>query len=299
MRWSNLPSLNSLRAFAAVAETGSFSRAGATLNVSHAAVSQQVKSLEARLSVTLLVREGRRIFLTEEGEKLARDLATGFAAIQRGVEELTGVDALRPVQISTSPAFAVRWLMPRIMEFQTKHPGITLMINPTAELVELRPGGIDMAIRYGESHRLDAAVTPILVSDMIVVAAPSLLGRRKITDPSRLVDLPWLQELGTNEVADWLSRHGVKLNRPLMINHMPGNLIMEGVLRGDGVTYTARAFFQEEIRTGRIVPLFSDRACGIYYIVTRPGVLRLPLRTFVQWLKNQAETVTEPSATGP
>lgn len=292
MQWSNLPSLNALRAFAAVAETGSFSRAGNALNVSHAAVSQQVRALEARLGATLLVRQGRELVLTEDGARLARDLAAGFATIQRGVETLTGVDASRPVQITTSPAFAVRWLMPRIMAFQAEHPEITLLINPTAELMELKPGGIDMAIRYGESRSVDTAVTPVLVSDMIVAAAPGLLGRRRMTDPSMLVDLPWLQELGTNEVAEWLSRHGVTLDRPPMINHMPGNLIMEGVLRGDGVTYTARAFFREEIRTGRVVPLFSDRLWGTYYILTQSGVLRPPLRTFVQWLKNQAETVT-------
>lgn len=293
MRWSDLPSLSSLRAFAAVAESASLSRAAAALNVSHAAISQQVKALEAWLGATLLIREGRGIVLTEEGRKLAHDLASGFAAIQRGVETLTGEDASRPVQLSTSPAFAVRWLMPRIMEFQAKHPEITMMINPTAEVVELKPGGIDMAIRYCDSFRLDEEVTPVLISDMIVAGARSLIGKRKITDPSMLVHMPWLQELGTNEVANWLSRHGVKLDRPLMINHMPGNLIIDGLRRGDGITYTARAFFQEEIRSGQIVPLFSERAIGIYYIKVRPGVLRPPLRTFVQWLKTQAETITE------
>src|SRR5262249_32697635 len=241
----------------------------------------------------LFIREGRGIVLTEEGRKLARDLATGFAAIQRGVETLTGEDASRPVQLSTSPAFAVRWLMPRIMEFQAKHPEITMMINPTAEVVELKPGGIDMAIRYCDSFRLDEEVTPVLVSDMIVAGARSLIGKRKITNPSMLVHMPWLQELGTNEVADWLSRHGVTLDRPLLINHTPCNLIIEGLRRGDGITYTARAFCQEEIQPGQIVPLFSDKAIGIYSLKARPGVLRPPLRTFVQWLKTQAETVTE------
>jgi LysR family glycine cleavage system transcriptional activator len=293
MKWSELPPLNSLRAFAVVAETASFSRAGAALNVSHAAVSQQVKALETRLGVSLFVRERRGIVLTEEGRKLAHDLATGFATIQRGVETLTGENVSRPVQLSTSPAFAVRWLMPRIMEFQARHPDITMMINPTAEVVELKPGGIDMAIRYCDAFRLDEEVTPILVSDMIVAGARSLIGKRKITNPSMLVHMPWLQELGTNEVADWLSRHGVKLDRPLMINHMPGNLIVDGLRRGDGITYTARAFFREEIRSGEIVPLFSEKAVGIYYLKTRPGALRPPLRTFVQWLKKQAETVTE------
>ena len=125
MIWSGLPSLSSLRAFAAVAETGSYSKAGAQLNVTHAAVSQQVKSLETRLGVGLVVRAGRGITLTAEGANLARDLDTGFAAIRRGIETLTGADAARPVQITMSPAFAVEWLMPRIPEFQRLHPEIT------------------------------------------------------------------------------------------------------------------------------------------------------------------------------
>ncbi len=70
MNWSGLPSLSSLRAFAAVADTGSYTQAATALNVSHAAVSQQVKALEERLGVPLVARDGRGITLTEEGEDL-------------------------------------------------------------------------------------------------------------------------------------------------------------------------------------------------------------------------------------
>ena len=292
MNWSDLPTLSSLRAFAAVADTGGYSKAGTALNVSHAAVSQQVKALEARLGVTLVTREGRGMALTEEGAALARDLLAGFATVRRGVEALTRVDSTRPVQVTTSPAFAVEWLLPRIMEFQQKHPEITLMLNPTAEVMELKPGGIDMAIRYTDRCRLEKEVTPVLISDMIIIGAPALIGDRQITDPAMLMDMPWLQELGTNEVADWMARQGVTLERPLMITHMPGNLIMEAVRRGDGVTYTARAFFKEEIQSGRIMVLFSESANGTYYIETCPGVLRSAVKTFVNWLKDEAETVT-------
>ncbi len=288
MDWSALPSLNSLRAFAAVAETGSYSRAGPVLNVSHAAVNQQVKALEARLGVTLDVRNGRGITLTTEGTALARDLAAGFATIQRGVEALTGADATRPVQVTMSPAFAVSWLMPRIMDFQQKHPEVTLMLNPTGEVMELKPGGIDMAIRYRDSRGSDTEVSPVLIADMVVVATPSLIGAQAITEPEMLLDMPWLQELGTNEVADWFVRHGVMPEGPLKITHMPGNLIMEAVRRGDGITFTARPFVEEEIRSGQLIELFSETAFGTYYIVTRPGVLRPPVRAFVKWLKRQA-----------
>jgi DNA-binding transcriptional LysR family regulator len=191
-----------------------------------------------------------------------------------------------------SPAFATEWLMPRIAEFQVQHPEITLMLNPTGELVELKPGGVDMAIRYRSSDRLEKDVTSVLISDTVVIGTPSLIGTRALRDPAMLMDMPWLQELGTNEVAEWMARRGVKLDRPLIINHMPGNLIMEAVRRGDGITYTARAFFQDEIRSGQVVVLHSESAFGHYYIETCPGVMRPPVKTFVNWLKTKTETVT-------
>ncbi len=288
MNWSGLPSLGSLRAFAAVADAGSYTQAAAALSVSHAAVSQQVKVLEERLGVPLVVRDGRGIALTEEGAVLARDLATGFATIHRGVEALTGADSTRPVQVTMSPAFAVRWFMPRITDFQKQHPEITLMLNPTGEVMLLKPGGIDLAIRYRDSHKLEEKVESVLIADMVVVGTPALIGERKISDPAMLVDMPWLQELGTNEVADWMARQGVTLDRPLLITHMPGNLIMEAVRRGDGITYTARPWVDEELRSGQLIELFSEEAFGTYYIETRPGVPRPPVKTFMKWLKRQA-----------
>ena len=290
MAWSDLPSLNSLRAFATVAETGSYSRAGSVLNVSHAAVSQQVKALQARLGVTLVIREGRGIALTAEGEALARDLAAGFAAIRRGVEALTGADTKRPVQVTMSPAFAVSWLMPRIMEFQHRYPDIELMLYPTASVVEPTPGGIDVAIRFCDGTWPGMEVTPFLQLDLVVVAAPSLIGAREITDPAVLTDIPWLQELGTNEVSQWMERQGITPKEQMKIIHMPGNMIMQAVRRGDGLTYTPRLFVDEEIRSGQLLELSSENDAGGFYIVTRPDILRSPVRAFVKWLKRQATT---------
>ena len=288
MDWSGIPSLNSLRAFVAVAETGSYIKAGAMLNVTHAAVSQQVRILEDLLSISLVVREGRGIRLTQEGLVLARDLDLGFSTIRRGIEKLRKSGVSHPVQLSTSPAFATEWLMPRIQDFQSRHPDIPLMLNPTSKVVELKPGGIELAIRYKDKHKPSSPVTPVLISDMVVIAAPSLIRGQEINHPEMLTELPWLQELGTNEVADWFAHRGVKLDRPLMITQMPGNLIMQAVRRGDGVTYTARAFFEAEIEAGQIKVLFSEPAFGIYYIATIPGPLRPSVRIFVNWLKEQA-----------
>lgn len=283
-----MPPLNSLRAFAALAETGSYKQAGFLLHVSHAAVGQQVRLLEERMRVSLVVRDGRGVRLTKEGIGLARDLESGFTAIRRGIDRLQESSATEPVQLSTSPAFSMEWLMPRIQDFQSRYPDIPLLLNPTSKVMELKPGGIDLAIRYTDARKLDVPVTPVLISDMVVVAASSLLDGREINDPEVLLEMPWLQELGTNEVADWFAVRDIKLKRPLMITQMPGNLIMQAVRRGVGITYTARAFFESEIESGEIKVLFSDRAVGTYHIVKGPGPVRPPVALFVEWLKEQA-----------
>lgn len=290
MHWSELPTLNSLRAFAAVAETGSYARAGSLLHVTHAAVGQQVRGLEERLGVRLVVREGRGIRLMADGLALARELDAGFATIRRGVETLKNASTTRPVQLSTTPAFAMEWLMPRLQDFQDRHPDVPLMLNPTSKVVELKPEGVDLAIRYTDKRKARAPGTPVLVSDMVVIGAQSLLRGREFSEPMSLVDMPWLQELGTDEVADWFEHRGVRPDRPLMLNQMPGNLIMQAVRRGDGLTYTARSFFEAEIRSGHMNVLFSEPAFGIYYIVTSPGPMRTPVRTVVDWLILQSAT---------
>ncbi|MGB5706611.1 MAG: LysR family transcriptional regulator [Arenicellales bacterium] len=290
MNWSDLPPLNSLRAFAVLAEAGSYKKAAIILSVTHAAVSQQVRMLEDRLSTSLVVPDGRGIRLTKDGLALAHELNAGFSMIRAGVENITLSGATHPVQLSTSPAFAMEWLMPRIQDFQSTHSEIPLLLNPTAKLVDLRSDGAEVAIRYRDKRRIEKPVKPVLVSDMVVIATPALIQDRTIGNPEELIDLPWLQELDTNEVADWFAYRGISITKPLMITQMPGNLIMQAVRRGDGISYTARAFFEEDIRAGSMKVLFSDSAVGIYCIETCKGPLRQSAQILVDWLHSQSQT---------
>jgi LysR family glycine cleavage system transcriptional activator len=287
--WQNMPPLSALRAFAALAQAGSFSRAGAMLNVSHAAVSQQVRGLEERLGATLARREGRGIALTPQGEQLAATLTPAFGSISRAVDELSGADATRPLQVSMTPSFAVGWLMPRISEFSHQHSEIELMLNPTAELVDLAPGGVDLAIRYGGGVWCGLRSELLLPSDLVFVAARSLIGERKVTNPADILDYPWLQELGTNEMSLWLRERGVLAPNRSNVTHLPGHLVLEGLRQGQGVTATSRIFVEHDVDEGRLVILFEDdRPDTGYYLATRPGVMRPPLKAFVNWLRRHA-----------
>ncbi|MEM0944316.1 MAG: LysR family transcriptional regulator, partial [Pseudomonadota bacterium] len=144
-----LPSLASLRAFEAAARHLGFSAAGRELNVSHAAVAQQVRGLEAFLGLKLVARAGRGLELTPEGVLLADHLAEGFGKISSGIQQLTEAESARPLHITMTPSFAIGWLMPRLPLFREAHPEVELMVNPTVNVVSLADAGYDLAIRFG------------------------------------------------------------------------------------------------------------------------------------------------------
>ncbi|GGB41842.1 LysR family transcriptional regulator [Roseibium aquae] len=287
MDWLFLPPLSSLRAFAAVSEAKSYSAAGRALNVTHAAVSQQTRSLEDVLGVRLVVRAGRGVALTAEGEMLAAGLKDGFSTISEAVDRLTRSGRTRPLHVTMTPSFAVSWLMPRISDFRLAHPDIELMLNPTGDIVDLEPGGVDLAIRFGNGRWEGLESELLLPTNYVVVGATCLIGDKQVSEPEHLLQFPWLQELGTNELALWLERQGVIPKAKLNITHLPGYMVLEGLRRGDGITASAKAFVEADVAAGTLQILFEDLRGGGsgYYLVTRPGVMRPPLKAFVSWIR--------------
>lgn len=285
--WRRLPPLSALRAFSAYAETGSVTRAGALLNVSHAAISQQMRNLETHLGLGLLDRSGRALALTPEGQQLADALAEGFGRIAQVLDALTGADADRPLHVATTPSFASNWLMPRLASFSAAHPDIDIMINPSPQITDPSPGGIDVALRYGNGSWPGLDSEMLIVAPIVVVAAPSLIGDLQPTDPEELLKYPWIQELGTSESSLWFAGKGITGLRQLGVIHVPGNLMLDGARSGQGIAISTRVSVEEDLRSGRLRLLFEERETDGYHIVTAPGVMRPPLRDFVTWLRRE------------
>lgn len=288
MDWRDLPPLTALRSFAAFAETGSVVKAGDALGVSHAAISQQLRSLETHLDLALLNREGRAMTLTVQGEQLANALDTSFSGMIDAIRQITGARDDRPLHISTTPTFAASWLMPRLPKFREMHPQADLMLDPTPEVVKLAPDGIDVALRYGSGDWPGLDAEMLVRSPLVVVAAPSLIGKDALPRVEDLANLPWLEEFCTSEATKWLARQGVnrKFGRGLM--QVPGNLLLDGARDGQGVAVTVRAFVERDIAAGRLrVIEVEDKPDMGYHIVTRPGVMRPLLKDFLRWLKRE------------
>lgn len=288
MDWRTLPPLTALRAFAAFAQTGSVVQAGAALNVTHAAISQQIRALEEGLGLALVDRAERRLRLTEDGARLARALNDGFGTIADCLADLTGAAQTRPLHVASTPSFAASWLMPRLGRFRAAHPDLDLLINPSPALTDPRPGGVDVALRYGLGTWPGLECAPLVVAPLVVVAAPSLVAERRIETPQDLLDLPWLQEPGHDETQFWLQRQGVTAPRRASLTQLPGHLLLDGLRAGQGVAVTSLAFVADDLEHGRLLRLFQDDAPRGYHICTLPGPMRPALRAFVRWLKQEA-----------
>ena len=286
MDWRTLPSLTSLRAYEAAARLCSFSLAGRELNVTHAAVAQQVRGLEAELGVELIFRQGRGLAVTPEGAKLAQALGEAFRGIAQALAEVSGAAPGAPVRVTLTPAFAAQWLMPRLGAFWKAHPDIEVSLNPDKRLVDLRREGIDIALRFGNGKWPGLEAEFLTAADYVIVAAPDLLGGRHDLTPAELSAMPWVIEQDWPEALTWLKSFGLKPDA-MNISYMPTEeLALSAARQGYGLHVEAAALVEADVEIGalEIVGRVRDDSLA-YYMVTKPGPKRAELKVFMTWLK--------------
>ncbi len=290
-----LPPLTAIRAFEAAARHGSLSAAATELNVTHAAIAQQVKKLETWFGIPLMNREGRGVTTTERGGQLAVGLSDGLTTIKATVDALSEHDAKRPLKITLTPTFATNWLMPRMGSFRAEHPEIEIMLNPTAQPIDLIAEGYDIGFRFGAGQWPGLETEKVLDGGHAVFAAKALLEGRKVETPADVAALPWVQELGMDERGVWLKAHGVEEEGPRNVLHMPGNLVVDAIRRGEGVGNVGRTWLEHDVAEGRVVTLFDDETTSDlgYWMATRPGPHRKPLKAFLSWVRAEVKKEEE------
>lgn len=283
--WRSYPSLTSLRAFEAVAQTKGFSQAARMLNVTHAAVAQQVRALEAELGQALVNREGRGLVLTRAGEALARSLADGFGTIAQGVEAVRDDGRERSVHVSLTSGFAAHWLMPRLRHFWLAHPDIALTLHPEARVVDLRRDGMDVAIRYGMGNWPDVEAGFLTSARMVIAAAPSMLEGLDSVAKSEWAKLPWVMSKEWPEGLNWLRSRNVDPTIADIAEFPTDELAIAAAREGLGLISESHALLEEDLRSGRLILLEEEsERLPAYFVVTQPGQNRRTVRVFLKWL---------------
>ena len=194
--YERLP-LGALRVFEAVATRLSFSAAADALNVTPAAVSQQIKMLEDYLQLALFRRNGRRVEVTGEGLQLLPGVRSGLEDLQLALQQVKQNRRGGPLQISLLASFLQIWLLPRIRAFRRQHPDVLLRFHTSRELVDFSRAAIHVAIRFGRGDYPNLHVEKLLDDWLVPVAHPALIKQFGMLD--READLDGLPLLDSDE----------------------------------------------------------------------------------------------------
>lgn len=291
-----LPNLNQLRAFEAAARHGSFKNAARELNVTHAAVSHQIKALEADLGFALFHRLPRKVTLTARGRLLFPGLSRAFDGISEAVA-LTDRGATEgEITVSVPPFFWDRILMPRLAGFHASHPRITVTAIPEAQHVDLRKAGYDAAIRYGDGDWPGLDAMRLHRTRLVPVAAATLIaGHTPPLTAAQIATLP-LGALDGQEADwhDWLRQEGFDGPLPDLKTYAPGTRVVDFAFSGHCVALISTLIASEDVRLGRLVCLnpASLESARAMHLVVPSGSGRDPrVESFGRWLADELAAI--------
>jgi LysR family glycine cleavage system transcriptional activator len=291
MKRGRLP-LTALRSFEAAGRLESVTLAAEELFVSQAAVSRQIRELEALLGHQLFERQHRKIRLTVEGAELIGVLTSAFDAIGDGLDTLSSRPPGGEFTVSVEPSFATGWLVDNLAGFRIQHPGIDVVVDSTPRLTEFRSDEAELAIRFSLIQKSWPRTEARWLYDveMIPVASPNLFsGSGLPSNPNELSRVSLLHE-DTRAVWDqWFSDAG---SAPGLSRRGPvyadGGLVRQAALGGQGVGLIDSRMVANDIRDGRLIQPF-DRPIrfGAYFLVARDfSKLSQPAQVFADWIKD-------------
>lgn len=274
-RAMGLPSLTALVAFEAAARHESFKRAATDLNVTPAAISQQVKALEQELGFALFLRNARGVVLTESGAQLFRAIRKGFDGIAQTIDFLRQTAETGDVAIEVTTAVSTFWLTPHLTRFWREHPEITVAQTVTDSR---QPGrGCDLKIFYGGPEDEPGEVRLLFHDTISVLASPDFLRRHGPVSLEGLHRLPvihmsaedrrWLDWQQWAELAQYHGGFGPGLR---VNNYAIATQVAED---GLGLMLGWERLLRRPLEAGRLVPVLPQRiaAPDAFYIAARPG----------------------------
>jgi LysR family glycine cleavage system transcriptional activator len=296
-----LPPLASVRAFEAAARAENFTAAAAELGMTQAAVSYQVKSLEERMGAPLFVREKGRVRLTPLGARLLPALSSAFDSIEAAFASHREEDDSL-LTITTTHTFANTWLAWRLGAFQIAHPELALRMTTSNELIDLRSGEADVAIRAGrgdweglEHYELfKSSFTPMASPECIAEIEgelgrklePSDLPAQHLINPSDDWWMQWFADNGVPAEDGVFRRPGVRLDSQADEGH--------AAMAGQGFALLTPLLWKGDVAAGRLCVPFPERIStrGWAYWLVYPTERRMvpKVKRFREWLVDEMQS---------
>lgn len=296
-----LPPLTELRAFEAAARQLSFKRAAAELGVTPTAVSHQIKLLERYCGRKLFRRRPRPLTLTQAGQQLFPLVRDGFEVFAEALAKVRGEATSGRLRITTTNAFAARWLVPRLPDWRTHHPRLKLDIVGTDAVLDLESGEADIAIRYARVPPAGVPCVELVRDSFGVVASPKLVGKlAKQLEPAELAAFPLIEiewPATDGEAPSW--QHWQKVvsrgRKPVPdLSALPAfsfreeSHAIEAAIAGQGLAICSDVLVAPELASGALIPVCRARLLGYgFYIVHRAGHPKFgAIKAFIEWARS-------------
>ncbi|WP_282609811.1 transcriptional regulator GcvA [Pelagibius sp. Alg239-R121] len=302
----HLPPLNSLRAFEAAARHLSFRQAAEELNVTPAAISQQIKQLEATLSVELFTRTTRALALTDAAEAALPEIRNGFDSLDGGVRTLRAQRDGGILTVSVSPSFGMRWLLPRLERFRQTYPDIDVRIDASNQLTDFGRGGVDVALRYGRGNYKGLTSERLITDIAFPVCSPNLLpDPQQLLEPEdlhnhALLHVDWVMESESAPTwARWLQRANITdIDTRGGLRFSMDDMAVSAAISGLGIVVAARAFVVADLAAGRLVKPFSselDMPTEFHHYAVYPAqkAAQPKVSAFLDWVRGEVSLDAE------
>ncbi len=312
-----LPPLNALRTFEAVARLESFTKAADELSVTRAAVSHQIKNLEEYVGFPLFERHTRSISLTAAGAVALPKLREGFNNISDAVHLMTSYQSNENLTVWMAPSFASKWLVPRLHDFSLKYPDIDMQLHAVSGLIDdadnnndysleelFRSEDADVVIRFGAGDYPGCKVHKLFSVKAVPLCSPELLENpeKPLKTPEDLANHTLLHDntayKGRPEWIKWLKQEGIEgINheRGLKFNHI--SLALDAAIDGQGVLLGIEALARKDIEDGRLViPFDISLPLKKSYFAIHPKSAdsnQHAVDSFIEWITDEAKTEPE------
>jgi LysR family transcriptional regulator, glycine cleavage system transcriptional activator len=293
---NTLPPLTALRAFDAAARHMSFARAADELNVTPAALSFQIKSLEDHLGAPVFRRLNRAVELTDAGRALAPEAQAAFETLTAGWRAALRTQDHQTLTVTAGPAFTAKWLAPRLYEFAQKHPEIELRFSASLRMMDFARDDVDVAIRFGQGPDEGLYSLPLAAEWVVPVMTPELAKRyptpQSLTDAVLIVDKSIDFVRPVVNWQSWFDAMGV----PMTPNYGPqfsqADHAIDAALAGVGVALGRRALVIKDLADGRLVapyPFVLPTGGRFRFICPLGAETRPQVHAFQNWILQEIE----------
>jgi LysR family glycine cleavage system transcriptional activator len=293
------PLFKQLNTFRIAANCLSFSKTADELCITQAAVSQQIRLLETHLGVVLFDRLARGLQLTKTAQVLQVPINQAFDKIEQALESLTD-NYKNILTISILPSLASKWLIPRLVDFNQKHPDISVHINANLALSDFKNDDASIQFGYQPSIGLNNLQAKFLMEEEIfLVASPKLINSscrfdcvedlKKQTLLRDTVDCHFeaygvAREVGWNEFSTILK---VDISQCKFLAFTQANLVLQAAIAGQGVAIARSVLVADDLRTGqlvRIYPQYSTQSLGYHWVYPHNSSKLETVKIFEEWL---------------